>query len=175
MSGRVVRTLGAAALAVFVGIGAAAADERRDEAIRDAAADAVLGYPYYGVFDSVGVGVENGVVLLRGSVRHPWRKDEIARRVAHIDGVKDVRNEIRVQPVSFNDDRLRAELYRRIYGSVLARFADTVHPPVRIVVEHGNVTLTGLVNSQVERVQLEMIARSTLSFGVDNRVQVESD
>jgi osmotically-inducible protein OsmY len=175
MSGRSVGTIGAAALAVLLAAGPAAADVRRDEAIREAAVDAVLSYPYYGVFDSVDLGVENGVVVLQGSVRHTWRKAEIGRRVGRVDGVREVRNEIRVQPVSFNDDRLRAELYRRIYGSLLARFADTVNPPVRIIVERGNVTLTGLVNSRVEKVQLDMIARSTLSFAVDNRVQVETD
>jgi osmotically-inducible protein OsmY len=170
-----VRAFGAAALAVLVGVGGAAADPRRDEAIRDAAADAVLGYPYYGVFDSVDLGVENGVAVLSGSVRHPWRKKEIERLAARVDGVREVRNEIRVQPVSFSDDQLRAQLYRRIYNGPLARFAHTLHPPVRIIVENGNITLTGFVNSRVEKVQLETIARSTLAFGVDNRVQVESD
>jgi osmotically-inducible protein OsmY len=175
MSGLWVRTLGAAAVAVVLGAGPAAADTGRDEMIRSAAADAILGDPYYGVFDSVGVGVENGVVVLQGSVRHPWRKQNIEKRVARIDGVREVKSEIRVQPVSFNDDRLRAELYRRIYGTVLQRFAFSAYQPVHIVVENGNVTLTGFVNSRVEKVQLETIARSTLSFGVDNRVQVESD
>jgi hyperosmotically inducible periplasmic protein len=175
MSGLWVRTVGAAAMAVLLGVGAAAADTGRDEMIRDAAADAILGYPYYGVFDSVDLGVENGVVVLQGSVRQPWRKVEIEKRVARVDGVREVRNEIRVQPVSFNDDRLRAELYRRIYGTVLERFASSAYQPVHIVVENGNVTLTGVVNSRVEKVQLETIARSTLSFAVDNRVQVESD
>jgi osmotically-inducible protein OsmY len=166
--------LAAAALAAALAAGPAGADTRRDEALREAARDAVLDYPYYGVFDSVELGVENGVVLLRGSVRHGWRKEEIGRRVARVDGVREVRNEISVQPVSFNDDRLRAELYRRIYGTVLERFADTLHPPVRIIVENGNVTLTGFVNSQVEKVQLDTIVRSTLSFAVENRVQVEN-
>ena len=167
--------MGAAALAVVLGVVPAAADTGRDEMIREAAADAVLDYPYYGVFDSVDLGVENGVVVLQGSVRHPWRKEDIEKRVARVDGVREVKSEIRVQPVSFNDDRLRAELYRRIYGTVLVRFASSAYQPVHIVVENGNVTLTGVVNSRVEKVQLETIARSTLSFGVDNRVQVESD
>lgn len=38
--------------------------------IREAAADAVLGYVHYGVFDSVDLGVEDGVVLLFALLRY---------------------------------------------------------------------------------------------------------
>ena len=147
-----------------------------DPKIRKAVADAVLAYPYYGVYDSVGVGVEDGVVTLAGSVRQPWRKDDIERRVARVEGAREIRNEIRVQPVSNFDDRLRDQLFRRIYGSAMfERYAGWADPPIRIVVENGNVTLTGVVNSPVERAVLESIARGTLSFRVDNQVQVESE
>jgi len=149
---------------------------REDDEIRKAVADAVLSDPRYGVFDSVGVGVDNGVVTLQGSVLDPWRKDEIDRRVARLDGVREVRNEIRVQPASPFDDRLRLELYRRIYGNGLfQRYASFANPPIRIIVDHGNITLAGVVNSRVEKVALESIARGVLAFKVDNQVQVESE
>jgi len=92
---------------------------REDADIRKVVSDAVLGYAYYGVFDSVGVGVDHGVVTLQGSVLEPWRKDDIDQRVARLDGVREVRNQIRVQPASPFDDRLRVQLYRRIYGDGL--------------------------------------------------------
>ena len=149
---------------------------REDSEIRSAAADAVLSYAYYGVFDSVGVAVDHGVVTLQGSVLQPWRKDDIERRVARLEGVREVRGQIRVQPTSGFDDRLRAQLYRRIYGNGLfQRYATFVNPPIRIIVEHGNITLTGVVNSRVEKVALESIARGVLAFHVDNQVQVESE
>lgn len=148
---------------------------REDTEIRDAVADSILGYVHYGVFDSVGVGVEDGVVTLQGSVRYPWRKDDIERRVARLDAVREIRNDIRVQPVSSFDDRLRLQLYRRIYGNGLfQRYASYVNPPIRIIVERGNITLTGVVNSQVEKAVLSSIARGLLAFRVDNQVQVES-
>jgi hyperosmotically inducible protein len=151
-------------------------EKRADDEVRKAVADAILRDPYYGVFDSVGVGVEEGVVVLQGSVNQPWRRDDLDRRVARVQGVREIKNEIRVQPASFHDDRLRAELYRRIYGNGLfARYATFADPPIRIIVENGHVTLTGLVNSEVERNVLGSIARGTLSFGVDNQVQVESE
>ncbi len=49
------------------------------------------------------------------------------------------------------------------------------NPPIHIVVENGNITLTGLVNSRVEKAVLESIARGTLAFRVNNQVQVESE
>jgi hyperosmotically inducible periplasmic protein len=151
-------------------------EKRADEEVREAVADAILRDPMYGVFDSVGVGVEEGVVVLQGSVNQPWRKDDLDRRVARVPGVREIRNEIRVQPVSMHDDRLRLQLYRRIYGNGLfERYRSWPDPPIRIIVENGNVTLTGIVNSKVEQAVLGSIARGTLSFKVDNQVQVESE
>jgi hyperosmotically inducible periplasmic protein len=147
-----------------------------DADLRDAVADAVLGYVYYGVFDSVGVGVQDGVVTLQGSVLQPWRKDDIGRLVARVEGVRGVKNELRVQPPSPFDDRLRAQLYRRIYGNgPLERYGSMTNPPVHIVVENGRITLTGVVTSRVDKAVLDSIARGTLSFQVDNQVQVESE
>jgi osmotically-inducible protein OsmY len=151
-------------------------EERADDDVRKAVASAILRDPYYGVFDSVGVGVEQGVVVLQGSVNQPWRKDDLDRRVAEVPGVREIKNEIRVQPTSFHDDRLRRELYSRIYGNGLfERYRNWPDPPIRIIVENGNVTLTGIVNSRVEQAVLGSIAHGTLSFKVDNQVQVESE
>ena len=147
-----------------------------DAKVQKAAAEAILREPRYDVFDSVGVAVEDGVVLVGGSVRQPWLKDALDRRVAEVPGVRDIRNEIRVAPASIFDDRLRAQLYRRIYGDdMFVRYSNWASPPIRIVVENGRVTLTGLVNSSVEQVRLGMIARGTLAFKVTNSVEVESE
>jgi osmotically-inducible protein OsmY len=147
-----------------------------DAKVQKAAAEAILREPRYDVFDSVGVAVNDGVVLLEGSVRQPWLKDALDRRVAEVPGVRDIRNEIRVAPASIFDDRLRAQLYRRIYGDdMFVRYSNWASPPIRIVVENGRVTLTGLVNSPVEQVRLGMIARGTLAFKVTNAVEVESE
>lgn len=50
-----------------------------------------------------------------------------------------------------------------------------VDPPVRIVVANGRITLLGYVNSPVERQMVGAIARSTLAFGVDNQLRLESE
>ena len=181
---RLRRAGGLAVVAALLFVGSARADEGvraasapiADADLQAEVVDSVLGYVHYGVFDSVGVGVENGVVTLTGSVLQPWRKDDIQKRVARLEGVREVKNQIRVQPVSGFDNRLRVQLYRQIYGQgMFERFASMPNPPIHIVVENGNITLTGLVNSRVEKAALESIARGTLAFRVDNQVQVESD
>ena len=147
-----------------------------DAQVQERVAAAILREPRYGVFDSVGVAVQDGVVVLQGSVRQPWLKDSFDRRVAEIDGVRDIKNEIRIAPTSIYDDRLRGQLYGLIYGDdMFARYASWADPPIRIVVENGKVTLTGIVNSPVEQARLGMIARGTLAFKVTNAVEVESE
>lgn len=147
-----------------------------DAQLEKRVADAILSEPRYGVFDSIGVAVEDGIVVLQGSVRQPWLKDSFDRRVADIEGVREIRNEIRIAPTSTYDDRLRLQLYRLIYGDdMFVRYSNWANPPIRIVVEHGKVTLTGIVNSPVEQTRLGMIARGTLAFKVDNQVEVESE
>ncbi len=121
-------------------------------------------------------GVEKGVVVLQGSVRVPYRGSDIENRVAKVPGVREIKNEIVVQPVSFFDDRLRAGLYRSIYGDeMFVRYAQQVNPPIRIIVDRGHVTLTGYVGSAVEQAVLGSIARQSLAFSVDNQVKVDGE
>jgi osmotically-inducible protein OsmY len=79
-------------------------------------------------------------------------------------------------PTSLYDEQLRYTIARRIYGDPLfSQYAIQINPPVHIIVEHGNVTLTGTVPSEVERRTAEVIARSTLAFSVTNKLRVEID
>lgn len=150
--------------------------ERTDAQLAKAVEDAILRSPNYGVFDSVGAGVENGVVTLTGSVRMGYRKDDIVDRVSRVEGLRGLREHIEVQGVSQFDDRLRRQLYYEIYGNErFVHFTNLANPPVRIVVDHGRVTLTGVVPSRVDQVMLGHIARSTSAFRVDNQLEVESE
>ena len=115
------------------------------------------------------------MAVLQGSVRSDLHRDEIESAVAHVPGLRDVKNEIKVQSVSFFDDRLRRQIYNAIYSDVLRPFAGRTDAPVRIVVDNGRVTLTGWVNSNVDRQLLGNIANSTLAFAVDNRIKVDGE
>lgn len=149
---------------------------RSDASIRAAVRDTILRYPYYSVFDSVELGVEEGIVLLRGSVRHGYRKTDIENRVAELHGVREIQNQIAVQSVSAFDDALRYQLVRLIYGDErFVQYAHRANPPIRIIVDNGRVTLTGYVASSVEQALIGHVARGLLSFGVDNQVKVDGE
>ena len=131
---------------------------RTDSELAEAVSDAVLRYPFYTVFDSVEGRVVDGVVELGGSVLMPHRKEDIERRIAKIPGVRAIESEIAVQPVSIHDSRLRQQIARAIYGDPrFARYSNWANPPIRIVVDRGRLTLTGVVSSPVEQAKRRKI------------------
>lgn len=153
-----------------------AATAAHDHALANNVAEKVRRYVRYTIFDDVTVGVDNGVVTLSGRVTMPYKAKDLGRIVSRIEGVREVKNDLTTLPVSIYDDRLRSALAREIYRDpVFSRYAIHVNPPIHIVVERGNVTLTGAVNSTLERQKAEMIARSTFGvFNVENKLRIDS-
>jgi len=152
-------------------------ETRPDADIKKDVLHALQRNPHLGVFDSIEYGVDKGVVLLQGSVLRPNFKDEVEYAVTVIPGVREVRDNISVQGLSPFDESLRQQIYRQVYGRLDSALAgrDGSNPPVRIVVDGGRVTLTGYVNSNLDRVLIGNIARSTLAFAVDNRIKVDGE
>ena len=151
-------------------------EPRSDKAIRTDAERAVLRWERYGPFDAVGIDVAEGVVRLTGWVETPSKRSEIEARLARVDAIRDVHNDLRVQGFSQGDVRLRSEIYAKIYGDPLfEQWAGRPDPPVRVFVARGRVTLAGTVGSQVEQVAAGMLARGTLAFTVSNQVKVEGE
>jgi osmotically-inducible protein OsmY len=137
--------------------------------------DKVLTYPHYTVFDDITFVLEDeGAVTLGGYVTMPFKKTEIEERVGKVRGVREMKSQIQVLPVSPSDERLREILFERIYGDELfIGYAQRRHPPIHIIVERGNVMLTGAVRSNVEKRQAESIVRSTFGvLQVTNRLAV---
>jgi len=148
---------------------------RSDRAIRKDAEEAVYTYARYGVFDAVGISVDQGVVSIEGFVNDGVRRHEIEERVARVDGVRDVHNDLRLQGTSTYDERLRLQMYERIYHDPLfEQYASWPEPPVRVFVKRGRITLAGKVRSRVEQVALGLMARESLALDVENIVEVES-
>lgn len=151
-------------------------EPRSDKAIRTDAESAVLRWERYGPFDAVGIDVDDGVVRLTGWVESPFKRDEIENRLARVDAIRDVHNDLRVQGFSQGDVALRLQVFEKIYRDPLfERYASLPDPPVRVFVNRGRVTLAGTVGSQVEQTAVGLIARGTLAFSVNNQVQVEGD
>ncbi|MBI3049936.1 MAG: BON domain-containing protein [Acidobacteria bacterium] len=152
-----------------------AADREDLQIFRDVSRQ-VLRYPHFTIFDSIHAQVEAGVVTLTGKVTMPYKREAIADRVARVDGVREVRNEITVLPVSQWDDELRFRIARAIYGnSNFWTYGAMANPPIHIVVENGRVTLEGVVNSNVDRMLARSIASSFGAFSVTNNLKTDAE
>ena len=136
----------------------------------------VLRYSNFTIFDSVQAEVVDGVVTLHGKVTMPYKRNDIANRVAKVTGVRDVRNEIRVLPFSIYDDQLRFNIARSIYGnSNFWRYGTMVNPPIHIVVENGRVTLEGVVGSNIDRMLARSLAVGFGSFDLKNNLKTDAE
>ena len=156
----------------------------------------LTGLTDYGIFDSLRFAFKGKTVVLKGYASRPQLKSEAEKVVKGIEGVEGVDNEIQVLPTSPNDDRIRASLYRRIYsqptlrkyssappgfgeGPSVARAAGgiTVDPPIgyhaiHIIVNNGNVILTGVVDNKTDADVAAIQANSAPGvFSVENDLQ----
>jgi hyperosmotically inducible protein len=103
-------------------------------------------------FNAIGVSVQNGVVTLSGHAYGPVDADSAVAVASNTPGVKDVDNEIQVDPPSPMDDDIRVAVFRSVYGfPSLNKYAIDPGKPIRISVQHGNVTLYGMVDNQAEK------------------------
>jgi hyperosmotically inducible protein len=136
----------------------------------------VLGYPHFTVFDSVHIRVDKGVVELTGKVTMPYKSSDIAKRVAKVAGVTQVVNRIELLPVSSFDDELRFRIARAIYGNAnFWGYGSMVNPPIHVIVDHGRVTLEGVVNSNVDRMLARSIASSFPAFSLVNDLKTDAE
>jgi hyperosmotically inducible protein len=157
-------------------VASASAQDRRDVRLADLISRSVLSYSHFTIFDDINAQVENGVVVLSGKVTMPYKKTDLERRVAKIDGVREVQSTIAVLPVSPFDEELRYKISRAIYGNPsFWRYASMAHPPIHIIVENGRVTLTGIVNSNVERMLASSLATGFGEFSVTNALRTDSE
>lgn len=175
---RILRTFIAGAFALSLA-GIARADdivERKDFQVFQGVARQVQQYVNFTVFDSVNASVQDGVVTLTGKVTMPFKVQDLTRRVARVDGVRKVDNQIQVLPVSRFDDELRLRIARAIYGNPsFWHYASMVNPPIHIVVEQGRVKLEGTVNSHVERMLAQSLAIGFGEFSVENNLKTDAE
>ena len=150
--------------------------ERKDLQVFNDIADQVNNYTQLTIFDSISADVDNGRVVLAGWVTMPYKRDDIEKRVRKVLGVNTVDNKIGVLPVSQFDDELRFRIARAIYGnSSFWNYAAMANPPIHIVVNRGHVTLTGTVNSNVERVLARSLAVGFGEFTVNNELRTDAE
>jgi hyperosmotically inducible protein len=166
-----------AAFCVPATVLAAPAADASDRALAAGVADRVQNYVYYTIFDDIQGTVRDGVVTLTGKVTDPYKASEIAKLVKRVPGVRELDNKIVSLPASIFDDQLRATIASRIYRDPMSwNYGIQPNPPIHIIVDRGHVTLTGVVNSEVERRVAEASARTTdFVFGVDNKLRLDRE
>jgi osmotically-inducible protein OsmY len=163
----------------------------------------LMGLNNYGVFDWITFGFRGRTLVLNGYASRPTLKDDAGRSVKNISGIDGVDNQIKVLPLSPNDDRIRAAVYNRIYTQATLRkynanqgslaqalgpggrsFAMmsggiTNNPPIgyhaiHIIVNNGHVILYGVVLNKTDaNIALMQANSSPGAFSVDNELVVE--
>jgi osmotically-inducible protein OsmY len=132
---------------------------------------------YDNTFDYFALGVKDGVVTVEGEDRTGMGRDEALADIANMPGVKDVVENISVEPTSTFDDGLRLRTARAIYRDpVLSKYAIDPAQPIRIIVDNGHVTLYGAVNSGMDKTVARLRAGQVFgAFSVENKLVVEKD
>ena len=152
------------------------AQDRRDLKIADEVGRVLNRYSRLTIFDDINASVENGAVAITGKVTMPYKKDDLEKQIAAIDGVRSVRNDVGVLRVSQYDDELRYRVARAIYGnSSFWNYAAMANPPIHIIVDGGRVTLAGVVNSNVERVLARSLATGLGELSVTNALKIDAE
>jgi len=112
----------------------------------------ILMLPDFDTFDNIAFKLNGYDVILYGQVVQPSLKDSAAKVIKKIEGVERVENHIEVLPTSGNDDRLRRDLFIAIYRyGPLQHYGVGSNRPIRIIVNHGNVTLEGVVDREADK------------------------
>jgi osmotically-inducible protein OsmY len=129
---------------------------------------------YGNMFDAISINVRNGVVTLSGHAHDYPNRDSALAVASTTPGVKDVVDEIAVDPVSPMDNGIRLAVARAVYGyPSLNRYAIDPEKPIRISVQNGHVELYGVVDSQADK-NVAGIQANTVPgiFSVENDLQV---
>ena len=162
----------------------------------------LLMLPEYGPFDYLSFGLaraETGyLVILRGFASKPSLKDIAENAVKKIDRVESVDNQIEILPLSPSDEDIRLEAYIKIYGNqALSRYnpnrgipiygrdvqrtatlgisqdPPTGFHPIAIIVKEGNITLEGVVDTELDKNLAGSLANQvTFAFSVTNNLVV---
>jgi hyperosmotically inducible protein len=128
----------------------------------------------FGTFDNIAFKVNGYDVTLVGQVTRPTLKSDAERVVKKIEGVEHVDNRIEVLPASSFDDRIRRDVFDAIYRyAPLQHYGVGSNRPIRIIVNHGNVTLEGVVDRESDKNMAGLRANGVAGvFSVKNNLVV---
>jgi hyperosmotically inducible protein len=133
--------------------------------------------PTVGVFDYAAFQLDaQGNVTLLGEVREATLKTHLAEDAKKVEGVKRIKNQIEVLPLSPTDDAIRRAMYNAIYSQTgFERYTQRAIPPVHIIVKNGAVRLEGAVANKIELAQLNAAAKGVTGvLSVKNNVRIDA-
>jgi hyperosmotically inducible protein len=153
--------------------GAEVPDQQLQEKLLKAITYDMVGYGTT-AFDAITVQVQNGVATLGGHAYGPVDASDAVAIVANTKGVRDLIDNIQVDPVSPNDDRIRRQVFRAVYSfPMLNQYLIDPAKPIRIQVENGHVTLYGTVDTQSQKDAAGIQANTVPGvFSVTNDLEV---
>ena len=130
---------------------------------------------YGNAFNAITVSVQSGVATLSGNALGPVAASSALSLVSNTKGVRDVVDDIQVDPLSPMDNQTRLAVARAVYGfPSLNKYAIDPAAPIRITVINGHVILSGVVMNQADKDTANIRANGVPGvFSVTNNLQVE--
>jgi hyperosmotically inducible protein len=163
-----------AALLLGLAVPGRASAQISDAKLGERVAETVRNYSQFSIFDDINIQIDNRAITLTGWVTRPNKRDEISARVAKVDGVRSVTDNINVLPVSRTDDDLRWRISNAIYNHPnFWTYAQQANPPIHIIVDNGEVTLTGVVSSDTDKALAFSLTQVRGIRGVTNKLRVD--
>ena len=101
-------------------------------------------------FDYLTAGVQGNKVILSGFTTGLGTRSEAEGRVKTLEWVEEVENNIEELSISGGDGQIRAQVLARL-GRYLPRAFSGNRAEIRIKVNRGDVTLVGLVDSELDK------------------------
>jgi osmotically-inducible protein OsmY len=146
-----------------------------DQKLADEVLNRIENHTLYGIFDWVTVKAHSGVVTLNGWAALPWHSRQFAHQAAKVSGVSKVINNVKLESQLISDDEIRQTVSRLVYLNTFERpYSKMPGYPVHIIVNSGDVTLEGSVNTELMSTRAEQAAYSaTNAYGVTNNLHVE--
>ncbi len=130
---------------------------------------------YITAFDYLSAGVQGNKVILSGFTIGLGVKREAEGRVKNLEWVEEVENNIEELPVSGSDNQIRGEVLARL-ARFLPRAFSGNRAEIRIKVIRGEVTLVGLVESELLKGVAEVQTQSVpLVRSVTNQLVVREE
>lgn len=150
--------------------------EKSDEDITvDVVAQIKRDAPYNFAFDALNVETHGGLVTLTGKIRNAYLYEIAQEAAMKTKGVRAVNNQIDILPPSANDDRLRANIQRRLRNDDrLFYYFMGAQPSINIIVEGARVTLVGYVDTDADRILAGSLVRQMSGvLSVQNDLKVD--